>query len=417
VKYHFDLNEQYRIVAELDALPAEVDALKRLQAETPVNETGQAPVNKNTGQAAADPPSSDFGATGRRIIANMSKDLITILKFGVLILAVLPLSCATMVQPPDSSFKPDSNNSIIFGKDEVICDGKPVDYQGRYALVKKSIVHFFSRYVSDETVNQNKFVAGQYAFRVTDEQGGYFVCTVPPGKYYFVELDYIGVIPGSDTMAVRTYMPINGWVRNPYLMTFDVPPGRAVYIGTIRHDFHVLKNNWAGFQANYTISFTNDFDAAREWFLKSNGSLKDDVVVGTTERRPISLDKTESVPAPGALSFAEMNSGATNRVTKNSPFYKYDSTLVNAVTKKWYDLLDTKDFKLNKAGKVVIRFRLHPDGAVSDFQILENGTTASLGLAAELAVKNCSPFDPWPSDMVRMIGEDHREITFTFNYY
>jgi hypothetical protein len=53
---------------------AEVDALKRLQAETPVKEstgqapvnknTGQAPVNKNTGRAAADPPSSDFGATG-----------------------------------------------------------------------------------------------------------------------------------------------------------------------------------------------------------------------------------------------------------------------------------------------------------------------------------------------------------------
>jgi len=28
------LPEQYRIVAELDALPAEVDVLKRLQAET-----------------------------------------------------------------------------------------------------------------------------------------------------------------------------------------------------------------------------------------------------------------------------------------------------------------------------------------------------------------------------------------------
>jgi len=42
--------------AELDALQAEVDAVKRLQAETPAN--------KNTGQAAADPPSSDFGATG-----------------------------------------------------------------------------------------------------------------------------------------------------------------------------------------------------------------------------------------------------------------------------------------------------------------------------------------------------------------
>jgi hypothetical protein len=223
----------------------------------------------------------------------MSKNLVTTLKFGVLILAVLPLSCATMVHPPDSSFKPDSNNSIIFGKDEVICDGKPVDYQGRYALVKKSIVHHFSRYVSDEAINKSKWAPGQYAFRVTDDQGGYFVCAVPPGKYYFVEFDDIGVIPGSDVMQIRTYMPIHGRVTHPYLLTFDVPPGRAVYIGTIRHKFDILRNNWAEFQAAYTISFTNDFDAAREWFLKSHESLKDDVVVGTTEMRPISLDKKE----------------------------------------------------------------------------------------------------------------------------
>jgi hypothetical protein len=37
---------------------------------------------------------------------------------------------------------------------------------------------------------------------VTDDQGGYFECAVPPGKYYFVELDYFGVIPGSDTLGM-----------------------------------------------------------------------------------------------------------------------------------------------------------------------------------------------------------------------
>ncbi len=43
----FDRRAQHWIVAELDALQAAVDALKRLRAET-----------------AADPPSSDFGRTG-----------------------------------------------------------------------------------------------------------------------------------------------------------------------------------------------------------------------------------------------------------------------------------------------------------------------------------------------------------------
>ena len=53
------------LLIKLDLLPAEADALKRLQAETPVNGiTGQAPVYKNTGQAAADPSSFHFAATG-----------------------------------------------------------------------------------------------------------------------------------------------------------------------------------------------------------------------------------------------------------------------------------------------------------------------------------------------------------------
>jgi hypothetical protein len=46
----------------LDNSPTLLDALKRLPAETTVNNTGQAAV-KDTGQAAADPPSSNFGAT------------------------------------------------------------------------------------------------------------------------------------------------------------------------------------------------------------------------------------------------------------------------------------------------------------------------------------------------------------------
>jgi len=218
-------------------------------------------------------------------------------------------------------------------------------------------------------------------------------------------------------MAIRTYMPIKGWVRNPFLMTFDVPPGRAVYIGTIRHDFHVLRNNWLEFQTAYAISFTNDFDTAREWFLKSNGSLKDDVVVGTTEMRPVSLDKKKWAPTTGTISYPGMDSGITNQSGKTSPFHKYDSALVESITKKWYDTLDAMPYKSDKTGKVVMRFQLHSDGTVSDFKFLENQANAVLGDACERAVKGCSPFAPWPPDMVRMAGKDYREITFTFNYY
>ncbi len=51
-----------QIGVRLTAAQRQVDALKRSQAETAVNNTGQAAV-KDTGRAAADPASSNFGAT------------------------------------------------------------------------------------------------------------------------------------------------------------------------------------------------------------------------------------------------------------------------------------------------------------------------------------------------------------------
>jgi hypothetical protein len=253
---------------------------------------------------------------------------------------------------------------------------------------------------------------------VTDDEDGYFVCALPPGKYYFVELDYLGVLPLSDrdTVGIRTYMPVHGLVAHPYLLTFDVPPGRAAYIGTLRHEFEVLRDNWFESKAEYTISFTNEFDTAREWFLKSNGNLKDDIVVGTTEMRPISLDYKESAPTPASLAYPPAVSNPANQITKNSPFYKYDSVLVNTIEKKWFAILDTSNLKLNKTGKVVVRFLLHSDGTTSDIQILENQAGELLSHSCVQTIKGCSPFTPWPPDMAKMVGKDYREITFTFYY-
>jgi hypothetical protein len=59
---HPQKKEDVRPGSKRNASQAEVDALKRLQTETTVNNPGQAAV-KDTGQAAADPPSSNFAAT------------------------------------------------------------------------------------------------------------------------------------------------------------------------------------------------------------------------------------------------------------------------------------------------------------------------------------------------------------------
>jgi TonB family protein len=119
---------------------------------------------------------------------------------------------------------------------------------------------------------------------------------------------------------------------------------------------------------------------------------------------------------PATLSYPNMDSSSTNQPGKNSMLNQYDSALVAAVEKRWYDILKAMHYKPDKTAKVVMRFHLHSDGTVSDLEISENQADALLGDACERAIKACSPFDPWPPDMVRMIGQDYRDITFTFNY-
>ena len=168
----------------------------------------------------------------------------------------------------------------------------PIKYSGPLFSSSNAIFHHISRYVSDEAINKDQYEPGEYAFRVTDDQDGYFAFVVPPGKYYFVEFEYWNVLPGVHLIGLRTYMPLGVSKKpflEPYLLTFDVPTNQAVYIGTIRHEFQTIKNNWFYFEGYYTISFSNDFESAQKWFLKSNGQFETNIVQGTIESRRISI--------------------------------------------------------------------------------------------------------------------------------
>ncbi len=102
--------------------------------------------------------------------------------------------------------------------------------------------------------------------------------------------------------------------------------------------------------------------------------------------------------------------------TKATPFGKYDADLVEAISRRWFDLLDQRDYASDSRGKVVLQFVLHYDGRVSDMNMPENTTGEVLGLICQKAVLDPSPFAAWPSDMRRTLG-DVRHIQFTFYYY
>lgn len=100
------------------------------------------------------------------------------------------------------------------------------------------------------------------------------------------------------------------------------------------------------------------------------------------------------------------------RVTE---FSSYDAAFVAAVQQRWYDLLESHQFT-QQAGKVVLEFRLHSDGRISDMKVDGNEVGEILGWLCQRAILDPSPYAKWPSDMLRSIGLNYRDVMFTFYY-
>lgn len=120
-----------------------------------------------------------------------------------------------------------------------------------------------------------------------------------------------------------------------------------------------------------------------------------------------------SNPVPAAA--ASTNTVALE-IPKNDPRYRYDAEVVNAINQRWNDLLSKSAFRTDRTGKVVIEFRLRSNGSVGNFKIVENSAGILLGYVCKKAITDVAPFKSWPPEMVKGIGADYREITFTFYY-
>jgi outer membrane biosynthesis protein TonB len=101
--------------------------------------------------------------------------------------------------------------------------------------------------------------------------------------------------------------------------------------------------------------------------------------------------------------------------TKATPFGAYDAALVDAISQRWYTLLDEREYASDSRGKVVLQFRLHYDGRITDMNVSESTSSEVLSLICQKAVLDPAPFAAWPSDMRRTLG-DTRNIQFTFFY-
>jgi outer membrane biosynthesis protein TonB len=102
---------------------------------------------------------------------------------------------------------------------------------------------------------------------------------------------------------------------------------------------------------------------------------------------------------------------------KATPFGEYDGALIEAIRQRWYDLLDSQRFAQDRTGKVTVQFKLKPDGTVSGVHMQENTVGDVLGYLCQESIEESAPFAKWPADMVRMVGANYREVSFTFYYY
>ena len=145
----------------------------------------------------------------------------------------------------------------------------------------------------------------------------------------------------------------------------------------------------------------------------------------TPPERPRTIKQALALQPSAALAGQQMQQdGGVKRVALKSsldamatPFGDYDRKIVEAISQRWYDLLDSQQFADSRTGKVTVYFHLNPDGAVTELKSTVNTVGDVLGYLCQEAIQQAAPFEKWPSDMRRMVGTNYREITFTFYYY
>lgn len=169
--------------------------------------------------------------------------------------------------------------------------------------------------------------------------------------------------------------------------------------------------------------------------MKSEGTPGSaSAVVGA---RPKSGDSGQAAEAPKVASVdperprASVPSGTSGLLLRNnvgvnkagmvavdarfSNYGDYAQRMMEAIQSSWWAIIDRTRFESVARGRVVVRFKLHRDGSVTDAAILSSDVPRLMALACKDAVQSPAPFDAWRADMVALFGQED-EVTITFHY-
>lgn len=110
------------------------------------------------------------------------------------------------------------------------------------------------------------------------------------------------------------------------------------------------------------------------------------------------------------------NALASNLDVRATPFGAYDAQFIAAVQARWYGILDERDFVGSQSGRVVVDFKLHQDGRITEIRVSDSQVSETLGWICQRAILDNADYPPFPADMRRLLGKDFREVRFTFFY-
>jgi TonB family protein len=86
-----------------------------------------------------------------------------------------------------------------------------------------------------------------------------------------------------------------------------------------------------------------------------------------------------------------------------------------AVFTAWYPIVSMKASPMPDS-RVVIAFKINPDGTISDLEILSQQGADLFGDICAASVQKAAPFDPIPVDFPPYLKNKQFNIKFTFYY-
>jgi outer membrane biosynthesis protein TonB len=134
-----------------------------------------------------------------------------------------------------------------------------------------------------------------------------------------------------------------------------------------------------------------------------------------TPAAPAGSDREIAARKSRAVAAGVSRQGVAAFNVAGSPFGEYDKALIRAVQSRWYALIYQNGL-YERSGTVTLHFYLLADGSVKDMEFKDNTAGEILGLFCQKAVVDSSPFAPLPESLRILIGNDPREVNFTFYY-